>query len=68
MNNNFHHQNLDLTCLVLGLIDLKLLPPGLESGSKLMEFFNMGEVLHTALEDAYNTAEMYLKILEKIKQ
>lgn len=67
MNEHFHHRILDLSSFTLGLIDAGLLPKGLDSGSKLMEFFNMGEVLHTALEDAVNTAKMYLKILELLK-
>ena len=66
MNKHFHHRNLDLSCFTLGLIDLGLLPKGLDSGSKLMEYLGMGEVNHTALEDAYFTAQMYLKILKKL--
>lgn len=66
MNKHFHHRNLDLSCFTLGLIDLGLLEKGLDSGSKLMQYLGMGEVNHTALEDAYNTAKMYLKILEKL--
>ena len=65
MNKRFHHRNLDLSCVILGLIDLGHFPAGMESGSKIMEYFEMGEVAHTALEDAVNTAKIYLKILEK---
>lgn len=68
MNHHFHHRNLDLTCLSHGLIDLGLLPAGMESGSALMKYLEMGEVCHTALEDAVNTAEMYLRILKKLKK
>lgn len=64
MNEHFHHRNLDLSCFTLGLIDMGLLAPGMDSGAKLMSFLNMGEVCHTALEDAVNTAKMYLKLLE----
>lgn len=67
MNKYFHHRNLDLSCFTLGLIDLGLLPKGLDSGSEMMKFLDMGEVCHTALEDALHTAQMYLKILDKIK-
>ncbi|MDP7319229.1 MAG: 3'-5' exoribonuclease [Bacteriovoracaceae bacterium] len=67
MNKYFHHRNLDLSCFCLGLIDLNKLKPGLDSGAKLMEFLQMGEVCHTALEDAENTAKMYLKLLEKLE-
>lgn len=67
MNKHFHHRNLDLSCATLGYIDLGLLEKGLDSGAKMMEYLEMGEVCHTALEDAINTAKMYLKILEKLK-
>lgn len=68
MNKYFHHRNHDLSSFTLGLIDADLLPLGLDSGSKLMKHLGMGEVLHTALEDAVNTAKMYLKVLELIKK
>jgi len=32
-----------------------------------MRYLGFGAVAHTALEDARNTALMYLKIIEKIK-
>jgi len=44
-----------------------LLEKGMDSGAKLMEKFGMGEVSHTALEDAVNTAKMYFKILESLQ-
>lgn len=66
MNKYFHHRNLDLSCFTLGLIDLGKLEQGMDSGAKLMEKFGMGEVEHTALEDAINTAKMYFKILDDI--
>ena len=65
MNEHFHHRTLDLSCFCMGLIDAGLLPEGMDSGNKLMQYFGMGEVLHTALEDAVNTAKMYLKLLER---
>ena len=68
MNKYFHHRNLDLSCATLALIDLGLLPKGLESGTEMMKYLNMGDVCHTALEDAVNTADMYLKILNKISK
>ena len=67
MNQYFHHRNLDLSCYTMGLIDMGLLAPGMESGSKLMKMLNMGDVCHTALEDAINTAKMYLKLLNKFE-
>lgn len=68
MNKHFHHRNLDLSCYTLGLIDMGLLEKGMDSGNKLMEFFKMGDVAHTALEDAVNTAQMYFNLLEKFKR
>jgi len=65
MNRHFHHRNLDLSCYTLSLIDMGLLAPGMDSGEKLMELLEMGEVCHTALEDAVNTAKMYLLLLDK---
>jgi oligoribonuclease (3'-5' exoribonuclease) len=67
MNKHFHHRNLDLSCFCLGLIDAGLLSPGMDSGNKLMEHFGMGEVSHTALEDAVNTATLYFKLLDKVQ-
>ncbi len=68
MNKYFHHRNLDLSCFSLGLIDMGLLAPGLDSGAKLMDYLKMGEVCHTALEDAINTAKMYLMLLERLEK
>lgn len=65
MNKHFHHRNLDLSSFLLGLVDLGLLPAGMESGSQIMKYFSMGDVAHTALEDAINTADIYLKLLTK---
>lgn len=67
MRKYFHHRNLDLSCIGYSLIDLGFLPMGMDSGSNLMNYLNMGEVAHTALEDAKNTAIMYLKILDKFE-
>lgn len=66
MRKHFHHRQLDLTSFVLGLIDLNFLPKSCTSGSELMRFLGMGEVKHTALEDARNTAIMHLRLLEKL--
>ncbi|MCT4641602.1 MAG: 3'-5' exoribonuclease [Bacteriovoracaceae bacterium] len=67
MNKYFHHRNLDLSCFTKGLIDMGLLEEGMDSGEKMMKYFNMGEVSHTALEDAINTAKMYFKILNQFE-
>lgn len=65
MRKYFHHRNLDLSGLGYGMIDLGLLPQGMDSGTNLMNYLGMGAVAHTALEDAKNTAIMYLKLLDK---
>ncbi len=65
MRKYFHHRNLDLSGLGFGLIDMGILPQGMDSGTNLMNHLGMGAVAHTALEDAKNTAIMYFKILEK---
>jgi oligoribonuclease (3'-5' exoribonuclease) len=67
MRKYFHHRNLDLSGTGYALIDLGLLPMGMDSGSNMMNYLNMGEVAHTALEDAKNTAIMYLKLLDKFE-
>jgi DNA polymerase-3 subunit epsilon len=68
MRKYFQHRQLDLSGIAYALMDLKLLPPGMESGSGMMKYLGMGEVAHTALEDARNTAMMYLKLIEKLKK
>ncbi len=65
MRKYFHHRNLDLSGIGYSLIDLGLLPMGMDSGSNMMNYLGMGEVAHTALEDAKNTAIMYLKLIDK---
>ncbi len=65
MRTKFHHRTLDLTSICKSFVDLGLLPADSDSGSVLMDYFGMGEVAHTALEDARNTAILYLKLLKK---
>lgn len=64
MKENFDHRVLDLTSTSLTLIDLNLIPDECASGSDLMKYLGLGEVEHTALADAKNTAIMYLKLIE----
>lgn len=64
MRSHFVHRQLDLSAVTYALIDLKMLPEKCTSGSELMKHFSMGDVAHTALEDAINTAKLYLKILD----
>ena len=68
MRDHFHHQVLDLSSIVMGLIDLGQLPASCLSGSGLMKHFNLGEVSHTALEDAVNTAKLYLEIIKNTQK
>ena len=65
MRKYFHHRNLDLSGMGYGLIDMGFLAQGMDSGTNLMNHLGMGAVAHTALEDAKNTAIMYLKLLDK---
>lgn len=67
MRRYFHHQVLDLSSVAMSFTDSNMMPPDSASGSNLMKYFNMGEVEHTALADAKNTAIMYLKLIEKFK-
>lgn len=67
MRKYFQHRQLDLSGTAYALMDLELLPAGMESGSALMGHLGFGAVAHTALEDARNTALMYLKIVEKLR-
>lgn len=66
MNNYFEHKYLDLSSVAYHLIDRGILPKECESGSELMRHLGMGDVCHTALEDARNTAGMYLKVLKSM--
>lgn len=65
MRKYFHHQQLDLSSVVYSFIDLGKLPNECRSGSKLMNHLGLGDVAHTALEDAVATAEMYFAIKSK---
>ncbi len=65
MRKYFHHRILDLSSTANTLVDMNYIPENCYNGSGLMKYLGMGEVCHTALEDAKNTAIMYLKLLEK---
>lgn len=67
MRQYFQHRQVDLSGTAFALMDLGLLPAGMESGSAMMRYLGLGDVAHTALEDARNTALMYLKLVEKIR-
>lgn len=65
----FHHHTLDVTCLTRGLVDAGLLPPGCESTTKLVQHYGIREEsTHTALNDALDMANIYLKIIESLKK
>ena len=63
MRQFFEHRYLDLSSVAYTCVDLGKLPLACRSGSELMKHFSMGDVAHTALEDAVNTAKLYFKIL-----
>lgn len=63
----FSHKILDMSSIAFSLIDLGLLPQDAHSSSNLMAQFQMGEVAHTALEDAVNMAKIYLSMIEKYR-
>ncbi|MBH49077.1 MAG: hypothetical protein CME71_12990 [Halobacteriovorax sp.] len=68
MRDHFHHQVNDLSSVAFSLIDMGLIPKDCATGSGMMKFLGMGDVAHTALEDAVNTARMYLDLLAKLKK
>jgi DNA polymerase III epsilon subunit-like protein len=68
MREHFEHRQLDLSSVAYNLIDMGILPKECQSGSFLMNHLGFGSVAHTALEDAVNTAKMYLKILAEYKK
>jgi len=66
LRQHFHHQVLDLSGVSRALTDIKILPSDCVSGSGLMRYLGMGDVAHTAMEDAVNTAKMYLSMMERL--
>ncbi len=64
MRDHFHHQVLDMSSVAMAFADKGTLPEECRSGSGLMKHFKMGDVAHTALEDAKNVAILYLKSLD----
>ena len=67
MRRYFSHRVNDLSSFAYNLIDLKVLPPEAESGSWLAQHLGIGEVAHTALEDAINTVKMYFLLLDRVQ-
>ena len=68
MRTYFVHRQLDLSSVSYALIDMGVIPAECQSGSYLMKYLNMGDVCHTALEDAVNTVKMYFSLIEKVKK
>lgn len=67
MRKYFEHRQLDLSSVAYNMIDLKYMPQKCTSGSELMRELGFGEVAHTALADAINTAKMYLEIKKRFQ-
>ena len=65
---HFSHRQLDLSAVSYSLIDQGILPKSCSTGSGLMKYLGMGEVAHTALSDARNTAIMYLTLIGVMKK
>ena len=64
---SFHHHTLDVTCVARAYVDAGVLPPGCESSSKLISHFGIRDnVNHTALSDAVDMAEIYLRLLDLV--
>jgi len=60
----FHHHTLDVTCVARFLVDTGVLPPGCESSSKIIKYFKIrDQVNHTALSDAIDMGEIYIKMM-----
>jgi len=67
MREHFHHQVIDISSITRFLIDSGHLPQECISGSELSNHLNLGEVSHTALEDAIQTAQQYFSLLNITK-
>lgn len=68
MQKYFHHHTLDVTCVARFLVDAGILPPGCESTSQIVKHYGVREVAsHTALNDASDMAQIYLKMLAQMQ-
>lgn len=64
----FHHHTVDITSVAKALVDSGVLPKGAEGTTKLVQFFQMkSSARHTAMSDAVDMAEIYLKITQYLK-
>ncbi len=61
----FHHHTVDVTSVARSFVDAQILPPDCVSGSKLLKFLNIrDQVKHTALSDAVDMGNIYLRIID----
>jgi oligoribonuclease (3'-5' exoribonuclease) len=68
MDRYFHHHTVDITSVARSLVDATLLPKGSEGTTRLVQFFQMKSAArHTAMSDAVDMAEIYLKIVQFLK-
>jgi oligoribonuclease (3'-5' exoribonuclease) len=68
MDKYFHHHTVDVTCIARFLVDSGQLPRGCQSTTKLLQHFAIRDISHhTALSDAVDMAEVYLKLLSMPK-
>lgn len=68
IRKHFHHHTLDLTGVGHCLTDSGILPPGHASGSNLVSYYQVSEeISHTAMDDACDMAEIYVRILRHLK-
>lgn len=69
MDKYFHHHTLDVTCVGRFLVDAGVLPPGHGSTTQLLKFFNIRSMSnHTALSDALDMAQIYLKLVKLMEE
>lgn len=65
----FHHHTIDVTSVARSFVDCGLLPPGHASGSKLVRYLEIADLVqHTALSDAIDMAEIYVRLLDKAEK
>ncbi|MCB9253564.1 MAG: hypothetical protein H6617_02660 [Bdellovibrionaceae bacterium] len=65
----FHHHTIDVTSVAKSFVDCGLLPPGHASGGKLVRYLDIADqVQHTALSDAIDMGEIYVRLIERSVQ
>jgi len=68
-DKHFHHHTADVTCVARYLVDAGKLPPGCESTSKIIKYFQIrDDANHTALSDAVDMGNVYLKMLAMLNE